>query len=159
MLEIKAKDIMTTDFNTVAKDEPVLTAVRKILEGRTRNTGHRTVSVVVLDEVGNFAGMLSMLDILYHVRPPFFEYILDEVDVKMTEVPHYIDRFKSLAVENVMNYPVPVADPEDHILRLIDLMVKKKVRNLPVLEGNKVVGIVYLSEVYIELCNHWLLAS
>lgn len=159
MLEIKAKDIMTTDFDTVEKDEPVLTAVKKILDGKVRASGHKTVSVVVVDEVGGFAGMLSMLDILHHVRPPFFEYVLDEVDVKLNEVPHYIDRFKGLTVEHVMNHPVPVADPEDHILRIIDLLVKKKVRNLPILDGNKVVGIVYLSEVYEKLCLNWLLDS
>jgi CBS domain-containing protein len=39
---------------------------------------------------------------------------------------------------------------------VIDRMVRKKCRRLPVLERSRVVGIVYLSEVYYHLCKNLL---
>ena len=41
--------------------------------------------------------------------------------------------------------------PGDHLLLIIDIMIKKHVRRLPVLEGGKIVGIVYISRVFDHL--------
>jgi signal-transduction protein with cAMP-binding, CBS, and nucleotidyltransferase domain len=39
---------------------------------------------------------------------------------------------------------------------IVDRMVKDKCRRLPVVEDTRVIGIVYLSEVYCHLCREWL---
>jgi CBS-domain-containing membrane protein len=157
-MELTAKDIMTKDFDTIREDAPILDAVRKILSGKVRETGHKTVSLMVTDAFGSFVGMISMMDILYHVRPPFFDYTVDWEGVTEAEVPFYVDRFRGLVVGQVMSTLVPTASPNDMVLKLIDVMVKEKVRNLPVIQDSKVIGIVYLSEVFITLCKKWLLA-
>ena len=41
--------------------------------------------------------------------------------------------------------------PDMHLLRIIDIMIKKHVRRLPVLEEGKMVGMVYLSRVFQHL--------
>jgi CBS domain-containing protein len=38
--------------------------------------------------------------------------------------------------------------PDTHLLLIIDIMIKKHVRRLPVLEGGRLVGMVYLSRVF-----------
>jgi CBS domain-containing protein len=41
--------------------------------------------------------------------------------------------------------------PETHLLLIIDIMIKKHVRRLPVLQDGKIVGVVYLSRVFSRL--------
>ncbi len=151
-----ARDIMTTRFDTISEDAPVLEAARLILAGRVRDSGHKTVSLLVTSPSGDFAGMISMLDILYQIRPPFADYLLEDLDMDPNETPIYVERFKGMTVGQVMNSPVPTVSPDANILKMADLMAKKRVRNLPVVEDSRVLGIVYLSEVYNHLCRSWL---
>jgi len=39
---------------------------------------------------------------------------------------------------------------------VIDRMVKSKIRRLPVVEEEKILGIVYLSDVFYHVCKNWL---
>jgi CBS domain-containing protein len=55
-----------------------------------------------------------------------------------------------------MSSPVLFVSPDDDLMVVIDRMVRKKHRRLPVVENSMVVGIVYLSEVYYYLCKNWL---
>ncbi|MFH2097935.1 MAG: CBS domain-containing protein [Pseudomonadota bacterium] len=155
-MKATARQIMTTQFDSISEDAPVLEAARLILAGRVRESGHKTVSLLVTNSTGEFAGMISMLDILYHIRPPFADYLLEDLDINQNETPFYIERFKGMSVHQVMNSPVPTISPDAHILKMADLMAKKRVRNLPVVEDSRVVGIVYISEVFNHMCRAWL---
>jgi len=61
-------------------------------------------------------------------------------------------RAKSLRVGDIMTTEVITITPDTHLLLVIDIMIKKHVRRLPVLEDGKLLGIVYLSGVF----NHLL---
>ena len=39
---------------------------------------------------------------------------------------------------------------------VIDRMAKGKIRRLPVVEGEKIMGVVYLSDVFYHVCQNWL---
>jgi CBS domain-containing protein len=55
-----------------------------------------------------------------------------------------------------MSTPVMTIGPDDHLMVIIDTMVKKKLRRLPVVENDKVLGVVYLYDVYHHLFKNWL---
>jgi predicted transcriptional regulator len=40
------------------------------------------------------------------------------------------------------------ANLNDHIIVILDHMIKNKYRRLPVLERNKPIGIIYISDIY-----------
>ena len=151
-----ARDVMVTEFNTIHHTAPITEAVRLIYNGKARKTGYKTICIMVTNEYGDLLGVLSMFDILYHVRPPFLNYLGDSVDIGVQELKSYINLFEGLTVEQVMNSPVKYVSPDTDIMKIVDRMVKDKLRRLPVVEGTKVIGIVYLSEIYCHICKNWL---
>ncbi len=155
-MKLTAKDVMVKEFDTIQRSEPIENALKRILKGKLRATGYKTVSIMVTDEFGHLAGVLSMFDVLYHLRPPFLNYMGDNINFGEQELLSYIKRFKGLTVGQVMNSPVLYVTSDTDLMIVIDRMVKEKCRRLPVLEDDKVVGIVYLPEVYCHLCKEWL---
>ena len=49
-----AKDIMMNDFDSIHMDAPVEDAVQMILNGKLRKTGHKTKSLMVVDDLTYF---------------------------------------------------------------------------------------------------------
>ncbi len=147
---------MVKDFNMISQDAPVEDAVRLIVKGKTRETGYKTVSVMVTDNVGNLCGVLSMFDVLYHLRPPILNSFRDSFIFSEHELDSYIKRFKGLTVAQVMNSPVRYVSPDTELMVIIDRMVKEKSRRLPVVENSKLIGIVYLAEVFYHISTTWL---
>ncbi len=155
-MKLTAKDVMVKEFDTIQADAPIETAVRLILKGKLRATGYKTVSILVTDHFGHLVGVLSMVDILYHLRPPILHYMGDSVSFENQELESYIRRFKGLTVEQVMSSPVRYVGADDDLMMIIDRMVKEKCRRLPVVDNSAVIGVVYLPEVYGHLCKDWL---
>ena len=154
-MEIYAKDVMITDVETIKDDAPIIEAVDRILHGKIRETGHKTVSLMVIDEFMKLEGVISLFDILYHFRPDFLNYGLDAVDKWSGRLMPYLDQFRELTVEQVMSSPVMTVSPGDHLMVIIDTLVKKKLRRLPVVENDKLLGVVYLYDAYYHLFSKW----
>lgn len=155
MEELTARDIMVKSYVTIAPDAPIHEAGRLIVEGKVRDSGYKPFGIIVTDEIGRLVGMISMFDILYHLRPAFLNYEIDTFKISKGELEPYVDQFKELKVEQVMSTPVVTVSPDDDLIILIDLMVKKKFRRLPVVDGDKILGIVYLSDVFYRLYRTW----
>lgn len=155
-MQLAAKDIMEKDFLTVNADVPVREAAHLIFEGKVRKTGYKPFGLMVTEPAGTLVGMLSMYDIIYHLRPPFMNYELESFELEHGELEPYLDHFKDLKVEQIMSSPVVTVDPECDLMVIIDTMVKKKVRRMPVVADSKILGIVYLSDVFYHLCGLWL---
>ncbi len=154
---LSVKEIMTTKYVTIEPDAPVSRAARMIFRGETRSTGYKPFGLMVVDSFSHLLGMISMEDILYHLRPPFMNYELENVPLWEGELEVYVDHFTDLRVEQVMSTPVITVKPGDDVMVVIDRMVKSKVRRLPVVEEESIVGIVYLSDVFYHLCKKWLI--
>ncbi|MBI9077073.1 MAG: CBS domain-containing protein [Desulfatibacillum sp.] len=155
-MKLTAKDVMSTEFETISMDAPVMEAVERIFNGRIRESGYKTISLMVTDPMGGMAGVISMMDILYNLRPPFFDYMEDNTGMDLGDITLYIERFKGLSVKHVMTSQVSVAAMDEHILVLVDRMVRKKIRRLPVVKDGVVIGVVYIHEVFRRLCKDWL---
>ncbi|MFO8085985.1 MAG: CBS domain-containing protein [Desulfobacterales bacterium] len=155
-MEILAKDIMIREVEEIKTDTPIKKAVYRIFHGKIRDTGHKTVSLIVTDDFGKLVGVISLFDILYHFRPEFLNYGLETVEKWSGRLMPLLDEFKNLTVEQVMSSPVMTVGPDDHLMVIIDIMVKKKLRRLPVVENDKVLGVVYLYDVYYHLFKNWL---
>ncbi|RJP84494.1 MAG: CBS domain-containing protein [Desulfobacteraceae bacterium] len=147
-----AKDIMVTEFDTIHEDEPVEKAIQMILNGKLRKTGHKTISLIVIDDFNHLAGVITMFDILYHLRPSFLNYGINGEEMQWSgQVGKLIDDIKGKRVKQVMSEHVMGASPDEHLMVLLDRMIKNKFRRLPVLQDHKPVGIVYIADVYYYL--------
>jgi predicted transcriptional regulator len=59
-----------------------------------------------------------------------------------------LQRTRNVQVCDLMSSDVLTIQPDTHILVIIDLMIKRHVRRLPVVENENILGMVYISEVF-----------
>lgn len=155
-MELIAKDIMVKELIKIHPDAPVSEAARVIFKGPVRETGYKPFGIVVIDDVNHLVGMVSMHDILYHLRPPFMNYEVANAVIWEGELEPYLEQFKDLSVDQIMSTPVLTAPPDCQLMVLIDMMIKNRVRRIPIVEDSQVLGIVYLSDVFYHLFRVWL---
>jgi CBS domain-containing protein len=96
--------------------------------------------------------MLSMYDILLYLRPKHIHVWGTMEDI---EVAGVIDaagaRLKSILVGDIMTPDVVTISPNANLMMILDVMIKKHVRRLPVVENQRIVGIVYISDLFNQL--------
>ncbi len=64
------------------------------------------------------------------------------------------DSFWDLPVEKVMTSPVVFVRPDQTIEECMALMTEKRVRHLPVIENQKLIGLISIGDVVKELISH-----
>jgi len=114
--------------------------------------GQTVFGMVVTDAAGKLIGMLSLYDILLLIRPKHIHIWGEIKDVEVSGIlDEALQRARSMLVSDIMTTDLITITPDMHLLRIIDIMIKKHVRRLPVLEEGKMVGMVYLSRVFQHL--------
>ena len=151
-MTLTAKSIMVTEFDKIHENAPVEEAIEMILHGKVRESGHKTISLLVINGFNQFVGLITMFDILYHLRPSFLNYGVESAHIAWEgHLKQIIQDIKDKKVHQVMSSSLVGALPDEHIMVVLDRMVKNKYRRLPVLENNRPVGIVYISDIFHHL--------
>jgi CBS domain-containing protein len=150
-MDITAREVMDTGFSTLSPHMTIGEAVQ-VFQRAGREHQQIVFGMVVTNTTGQLVGMLSMYDILLLVRP---KHIHIWGEIKDVDVSGILDeawrRAGAMLVEDIMTTDLITITPDVHLLRIIDIMIKKHVRRLPVLEDGKMVGMVYLSRVFQHL--------
>ncbi len=154
-MKITARDIMTTRFHTLTPDTPVNEAV-KLFKQANQEEGRKIFGMMVTDDDGHLIGMLSMYDILIYMRPKHTHIwgVMDDIDIAGI-VDVACEKTKSILVGDIMTPDVVTITPQTHILMILDIMIKKHIRRLPVLEEGKIMGIVYISNLFYNLLDRF----
>lgn len=111
---IKIKDIMTRDVITVDKDTLILDTAKLMEE--------KNISSVIVAEGGMPVGIVTERDLVRKV-------IIKDLDAKSP-------------VSTIMSSPLVTVSKEENISSAAELMMKKKIRRLPVVDKGKLMGIV-----------------
>ncbi len=114
------KDIMNTDVKTIKPDESVQKAAEIMKE-------FRIGSLIVITGT-KLVGIVTERDILNGV-------------VAEDKVP------SEVKVEDVMTRKVIMVSPEMGIEEAVDLMMEKKIKKLPVVSSDKLIGIVTVTDI------------
>src|SRR6516164_4371169 len=134
---MRVKDVMTPDVICVNANEPVLKAVRLMLQ-------HRISGLPVLDKEGELIGIVTEGDFLrrgelgtQRRRPKWLEFIVGPGKLA-EEYTHSAGR----KVEEIMTpHPWTIAEGE-RLEGVVDMMERHHVKRLPVTRGGRMVGIV-----------------
>ena len=167
--EKKAGDIMipVEEYTTISAGATVkegIEALRKSYEGlvsadKIMETGHR--SILVFDDKGDLAGILSILDLIVAVRPAY----LTAPKPSMADTLQYSPMFwtglftsqaKALCnkkVSEIMSDPPPMIDEETNLMEVADTLYAQKARRLAVVQGRNVVGVVREQEIFFEMAR------
>jgi CBS domain-containing protein len=148
-----ARDIMTTTFHTLSPRTPLDEAV-KLFRRASRAEGRKLFGMMVVDDHGNLAGMISMHDILIFMRPKHVHVwgAMEDIDVAGI-MDRACDRTRSVLVGDIMTPEVITITPDTHIMVILDIIIKKHVRRLPVVEEGRIRGIVYISDLFYDLLD------
>jgi CBS domain-containing protein len=142
---IRARDIMKTRFRSLHPDMTVAEAIQTFRKGGDRDQA-RVFGMVVTDQRGHLAGMLSIYDMLLFVRP---RNIRDWENMEDAEVHGLMEatcqRLQKTLVRDIMTTDVITVTPDTHVVKILDLMIRRHVRRLPVVAKQKIVGMVYIS--------------
>jgi CBS domain-containing protein len=156
-VEATAKDIMLTEFPVILPQQTIAEAITRFRALAGTESHRRVFGMMVTDETGRLIGMISMYDILLCIRPKHIDFWGDMTDIDITGlIDITCDRIKTVRVGDIMTTDVITIAPETHIFVILDIMIKKHVRRLPVLDGEKIVGIVYISDLFYYL-HQWLI--
>ncbi|MBL0715452.1 MAG: DUF190 domain-containing protein [Desulfosarcina sp.] len=148
--QIKVRDIMTPDPRRVNLDTPASEVVRILLPAIFSG-------LPVVDRAGRPVGIITQGDLIYHGRMPL------RLGLLAASPSHRRDRvLEALAArtaEDVMTRPA-ITIPEDHqVTEGVDLMLKKKIKRLPVVNENGIlVGMLSRLDIFQTITReapHW----
>ena len=143
-----ARDVMDTRFHTLRPQMTVAAAVQ-VFQRASEESGRRVFGMLVVDDDGRLAGMLSVYDIFLLLRPKHTHIWGEMADLDLPGLlKAACDRARPVLVGDIMTTELITITPDTHLLLIIDIMIKKHVRRLPVLDDGRVAGIVYLSRVF-----------
>jgi CBS domain-containing protein len=132
------REIMTTDVVTVRPDSTVKAAMCAL-------DAHSVTALPVVDAVGRLVGVLSEADVLRDVAAH---------DRRATEIPMALTAEPArLRVTDVMTHlPMSVARDDD-VAQAVELLVDTQVKSLPVVDHDRVVGMMSRSDVIAVLAR------
>ena len=124
---ISVSQIMTKDVKNAKTSEPVLYAIGLMAK-------HKISSVVIVDEKGKPVGMFTEKDAIRiipeHKRPLILE------------------------LKSVMSTPLVTILPSSSLSTVLVLMAERNINHLPVVENDKLVGIVTEKDIFRYVLHH-----
>lgn len=151
-----ASDVMTTRFQTLKADETIAEAVNHF-QRASREQGKNVFGMMVTDDNDQLVGMLSMYDILLFVQPRHAGIWAEMEDLDQAAMfGDLLGRVKNIRVRELMTPEVVTIAPDTHLMAIVDLMIKRHIRRLPVVSGGEVVGIVFISDLFYHLLRQYL---
>ena len=137
---LRVRDLMTTEVVWVLPDTPVNQIARLM--------GSRGISgLPVLDDNRRLVGIVTDLDLIVRntrLTPPAFFPLLDG-RIPLETPGHYRKRLRHMLgalARDLMTEEVVTVGPDEEAEALADLMVKRKINPVPVVEDGRLVGIV-----------------
>ncbi len=142
---LKAKDIMTREIITVSPETEIANAARILLEKRING-------LPVVDAFGRLVGILCQSDLVAQQKsiPIPSVFTLLESFIPLTSIKRIdkeVEKIAALTVKQAMTVNPVTVSPETDIEDVAKLMVDNKYHTLPVMKGDKVVGVVGKEDV------------
>jgi CBS domain-containing protein len=148
-----AKDVMEPRFLTINPEMTIGEAV-EVFRQATAVTGQRVFGLMVTDSQGKLVGMLSMYDIFLLLRPKHIHIWGEMSDLDLSGIiDSACHKAGKMLVGDIMTTDLITITPNTHLLHVLDIMIKKHVRRIPVMEDSKVIGMVYISRVFYHLLD------
>ncbi len=130
---MRVMDFMRTDPPVVRRDTNIREAIKIFL-----NSDAELISVV--DEENNFVGILRKRDIVWSLLPTFED---EEMQQELISDEYY----RLYLVDDIMEWDGETIQEDDSIVKAAALMEKTGLNAIPVLRGEKIVGIITITEI------------
>ena len=138
-------DIMSTDVVTVSPDTPVYQIARLMSK-------HDISGLPVVDENERVLGVITELDMIVRntrFKVPNFIMVLDSI-IYLETPKHFQERLQhvlGVTAREIMSQPAVTIAPDATIEELAGVMVDRRMNPLPVVENDRLVGIISRSDI------------
>jgi len=134
---MKTAEIMSRDVVSIGPDDTVREAIRLMLE-------HRISGLPVVDAAGKLVGILSEGDLMRRgetgterQRRPWIEFLLGPGRLAEDYVKTHGRRIAAIMTPDVVSI-----GPDTPVEEAVGLMERRRIKRLPVLDGDRLVGIL-----------------
>lgn len=139
---MKVKDIMKTDVYSVRPDDVAMKVAALVC-------GKKVSGICVVDDSGKLVGIVSEKDVLKAMYPSyeeFYEYPIAHMDFEKME-ERAVDMSKK-PVQEIMTATVITVAPDTPILKAASILIRERIRRVPVVDQDKLVGIVSQGDIH-----------
>ena len=145
MLIVLAKDIMTKDVISVKPDASIRELAELLL-------AKRISGVPVVDDSGALRGIVSEGDLM---RKEIAPEVPDELCILgaviyyngLQEYKDAFRKFSAMTAKEIMTEKVLTVKENDDVSKVAKIMLDKHIKRLPVMDGDKLAGIVSRSDI------------
>ncbi len=130
---MKAKEIMNKMPITVQKDLIIRQLIKILLKKQISG-------VPVVDQEGKLEGIVSEKDVIRAIAE------LIRINLSIDEIKENIGRFNW--VEGIMSRDVITVTEETDALEIFQVMAKRRIHRIPIVQDEKLVGIISSSDAY-----------
>ncbi len=140
-----ARDLMTPTPISVGLDTPITDVARLMAE---RDIG----AVIVVDGTGELRGIITESDFTGMARCVPFTLDLAPVifgarAATLKELEHIFEQARKLAARDVMSEKVVTVRPDEEVGHVVRLMLTRKLKHVPVVDGKRPVGMIARHDV------------
>ena len=141
---MKIKEIMETDCLTISPDDVVKEVARILAENEIDGAP-------VVDGDDNLLGIVTGGDLLSRKssEPSNFIHFLDNI-FYMEDYDEFAEKFEdnlATKIENIMTEDVITVQPEDSVRKAADIFTQQRIKQIPVVEDDKVVGMLKVADL------------
>ncbi len=142
---IRVRDLMTVDVITFTPDTEISKAAKVLLENRINGAP-------VVDENQRLLGILCQSDLIAQQKrfpvPTLFTILDGYIPLSSTrQIEREVRKIAALTVSEAMTPDPVTVDPDTDLEKVAGLMVDKNLHTLPVVEGDRLVGIIGKEDV------------
>jgi CBS domain-containing protein len=139
---MRVRDLMTTDVLTIGPEAPIRDVAAILVE-------HRISGLPVCDIEGRVLGVVSEGDILYKEHDPREGHAGGPLGWMIDGSPNYAGyaKAKALTAGKAMTAPAITISPLENAAAAARIMCERHVNRLPVVEDDKLVGILARSDL------------
>ena len=135
------REVMSTGVLTAKKTDTLRSVVIKML---SRHCG----AIPVVEDDGKLIGLVSVRDVMIPLYPKYGDYVHDNVHSRdFVEMEEGFPSVLKKTVQEVMSMNPLTVSPDDPILEAASYMGLKNFRRIPVVEGEKLVGMVSIGDI------------
>ena len=136
---LKAKDVMTTNPITVTPDMEIINAAKTLLENR--------INGVPVIEKGKLVGILCQSDLISQQKkfpmPSLFTFLDGFIPLQSNkDIEKTVKKIAATVVRDAMTLNPVTVTPDTDIEEIAGLMIDKNFHTIPVVEKNRLVGII-----------------
>ncbi len=138
---MKVKELMTKPAHTITEDTP-LRMVNQLMQRYHLN------DLVVVNENYEVKGIITYSDLYRLILPTYVEAMEDETIWLLPEtVEEKITYLIDKPVKTVMTKDIFTVSPDELIVKAGAMMSAKKIKQVPVVKNNKLVGILSYRDI------------